>query len=69
MLLIHRMVELANKHGHALHISTLEDLWEARPLFTVVRTSPSAPDSPLTQEFRVYRSKPIATTAAHGSCA
>ncbi|KAJ7888403.1 hypothetical protein B0H14DRAFT_2337221 [Mycena olivaceomarginata] len=36
MLLIHRMVELANKHGHALHISTLEDLWEARPLFTGV---------------------------------
>ncbi|KAJ7692186.1 hypothetical protein B0H14DRAFT_3531594 [Mycena olivaceomarginata] len=33
MLLIHRMVELANKHGHALHISTLEDLWEGSAAF------------------------------------
>jgi hypothetical protein len=69
MLLIHQMVELANKHGHALHISTLEDLWEAQLLFTVVRTLPSALDSPLTQECRVYLSKPIATTVVHGSCA
>ncbi|KAJ7802891.1 hypothetical protein B0H14DRAFT_3488023 [Mycena olivaceomarginata] len=33
MLLITRMVVLANRRGHALHISTQQDAWMARPFF------------------------------------
>ncbi|KAJ7840589.1 hypothetical protein B0H14DRAFT_3457948 [Mycena olivaceomarginata] len=33
MLLITRMVVLANRRGHALHISTQQEAWMARPFF------------------------------------
>ncbi|KAJ7482778.1 hypothetical protein FB451DRAFT_1129761 [Mycena latifolia] len=34
MILITRMVVLANRHKHPLHVSTEEETWIARPLFT-----------------------------------
>ncbi|KAF7367143.1 hypothetical protein MSAN_00974000 [Mycena sanguinolenta] len=37
MILITRLVVLANRHGHTLHVSTEEDPWIARPLFRVGR--------------------------------
>ncbi|KAF8166444.1 hypothetical protein K438DRAFT_1616889 [Mycena galopus ATCC 62051] len=37
MVLITRMVVLANRHGHPLHVSTEEDAWIARPLFHETR--------------------------------
>ncbi|KAJ6494212.1 hypothetical protein C8R45DRAFT_824346 [Mycena sanguinolenta] len=37
MILVTRLVVLANRHGHPLHVSTEEDPWIARPLFRVGR--------------------------------
>lgn len=38
MVLITRMVVLANRNGHPLHVSTEEEPWTARPIFDVVCT-------------------------------
>jgi hypothetical protein len=37
MTLITRMIVLANRHGHAIHISTGDEPWPAYPMFEVVR--------------------------------
>ncbi|KAJ7202987.1 hypothetical protein B0H12DRAFT_1035731 [Mycena haematopus] len=39
MTLVTRMVVLANRNGHDLHVSTEEDTWPAYPMFQAVRQS------------------------------
>ncbi|KAJ7439132.1 hypothetical protein FB451DRAFT_1151843 [Mycena latifolia] len=39
MVLITRMVVLANRNNHALYVSTEEECWMARPLFNIPRQS------------------------------
>lgn len=38
--MITRLVVLANRHQHPMHVTTEEEPWTARPLFHVVRPTP-----------------------------
>jgi hypothetical protein len=66
MVFITRLTLLANRHAHALHISTQEDAWVAQPLFRLVRSYIHLNFLPHWNNFRVSHLRPMDMTAGYG---